>query len=501
MHVTRTAPGTPMPTDTRAWLRLLVATAALFTAYQPSLGADFLNYDDNWMIEYNDILKLPPSEAVRAMITDFSRQTRLELGAEYFPVRDLFVWAEVRLFGTHAPSMRLVSLGLYLAALFILREGSLRTFQHARWVDLAVIAFALHPVHAESVAWTTGQKELLALVFVFGALCLHAGESAHARVSVPLMVLLAMLSKSMSVSVLVLMLAQDLVMRRRLEPVRYTLCALVLACTMAIHVQVGQIMAFTLPPAGGSPWTAAMTMSVVMLRYLLTSLAPFALSVRYDVPDRLHWDAPAIASVLAVALLAGLAWRAYRRGQRLPAWAFLWFFGALLPVSQVMFQLQTRMADRYLWLAVWAPCVLGAWSLAALSSRVGRARPAVIALGMAYGAALFIACLQRAVLFSDPVLLFSDALAKTEHDLHAPYHLGWAFERRGRDAEAIAAYALVAQRASADDRSEKIARAEQSLAQLLAKRGRIDEANAVLDRLRARFADPRPARASVEHEH
>jgi hypothetical protein len=227
-----------------------------------------------------------------------------------------------------------------------------------------------------------------------------------------------------------------------------------------------------------------------MLRYVATSLVPWALSVRYDVPDRVQWDLP---SACGVSLVAGLfvlaAWLFWRRDQRMAGWAFMWFFGALVPVSQLWLQLENRMADRYLLLAVWAPCVLLAWTFWALYQR----SRFLGGLSIAWCAALLVITLQRSVLFGDDILLFSDALSKTTRDTHAPFVLGVAFEQRGQDALAMSAYHEASARIpltmkiQPGDRNMLI-HAEESLARLLAKHGRIDEANKVLDRLRARAA-------------
>jgi hypothetical protein len=470
----------------RRWSLLL--SALLLCAYVPSFAAGFLNYDDDWLIEQNPYLTAPLSRALPAMLFDFTKPVRMDLGAEYLPVRDLFLWLEVQLFGVHGPSLHTVSIGLYLAAVLCLRAGALRTLGQAWWVELAVLLFALHPVHAESVAWLSGQKDLLALLFVCAALWLHAGSSRHARWGVPVLVGLALFSKSMSVAVLVLLVAHDLYVARRPDPWRYLGSVLVIAGAMSLHMKVGDLVHMWGPPAGGSYASALMTMSVVMLRYLGTACFPVACSMRYDVPDRLAWDLPSAAGVACVLALALAAWLAWRRGQRLPAWALLWFFGPLLPVSQLLMQLENRMQDRYLWLSVFAPCVLFAWSLERLRARL----PRVGVVGALVATALLMLSLQRSVLFSDPVLLFSDALAKTELDTHAPYHLGWAFELRGQEELAIVAYRQVSERIppGADmppGGRDKIVRAERARARLLAKHGRIDEANAVLAQLQSRF--------------
>lgn len=476
------------------WGFLLVLL--IVVAYAPSFGAGFLNYDDNWLYQENPLLGPEAFRTPVLAFTDFSRETRLILGAEYLPVRDLFVWFQTRLFGIWAPGMHAFSVGLYVAAALLFRGALLRCLGRSFTTELAAALFAVHPVHAESVAWLAGQKDVLALCFVGAALFIHAGGRAHGRWSVPLLVLLASLSKSMSVAVLGLLLSQDLVMGRRPDGRLYAGSIAVVALAMSAHVYVGSLVGMVAEPLGGSRHHALLSMGPVWLRYLALCVAPWNLSISHDVPVRTEWDLPAVCGTLFVVAALVFAGLTCLRGKRRPAYLALWFFVPLAPVSQVLVPLQNSMADRYLWLSVMAPCLFASWAIGWAVAR-GFLSPVFSKVtGAAMVLVLTGATFDRTLTFSDSVLLFLDGTAKTVLEPDAPYQLGKALEEAGREDDAIVAFQEVLRRTHGT-RNRADVKASNNLARLLARRGALAEAEAVLRASLERFPNERKLRGNL----
>lgn len=406
---------------------LLGALVALL--YLPSLAGGYLPYDDDWLIERNTLLDAPFGEALWAIFFDFSRATRLTLGAEYLPLRDLSHLCEVALFGKSALGMRLVQLGLYLGALGLLRAAlQKRVTAVVAWVSVA--CFALHPIHVESVAWLAGRKDVLALLFVNGALACYVQEGRARWWAVPL-VMAAALSKSMSVICPGLLLAMDLLDKRRPAWLVLLSCGAVASLVFLLHLKVGASVGMVGGPLGESRVVAFWTMGEVWLRYLVALGNPPSLSVIYDVAPVLSASALSVAGWFAVAGTAGYAgWRALR-GETWALAVATWAWLPLLPVSQVLVPLQNVMADRYLWLS----CLALGLLLGKLWNTHVAARVAVlVALAVfAFGS------LERAELFGDPAALFADASRKASGP-RAPYQLGYALAQQGDADAAVAAY-------------------------------------------------------------
>ncbi|MDB4991028.1 MAG: repeat-containing protein [Myxococcaceae bacterium] len=481
----------------RAVVMPLVLVLALSIAYAPVFEAGFLNYDDPWLLLGNPFLSRnsPILPTLVAMATDLSRETRLALGAEYLPLRDVLVLLETRVFGMEPEPMHSLSFGLYVSAILLFRGAMLRSLGATWAVEFAVLLFALHPVHVESVAWLAGQKDVLALLFLSAALYVHARGLPRARVLTLLLFALACLSKSMSVAAIGLLAAQDFVQSRRLDRGLYAGLTLLALLVVLVHLHVGSLVHMVAAPAGGTRYTALLTMGPVWLRYLALCLFPTHLSVVYDVPDVTSWNAAVSAGyALVLGALALACWQARAarpspsmatkgvRAGRLGSYAFVWFFAPLLPVSQVLFPLENRMADRYLWLSVWAPCLLLAYGLRRLAERFVKNVPE--RASWLFGLPLvLVACMltfERSLVFGDSVMLFSDATLKTRRSGIGPYQLGKALEEQARDEEAERAFEEVLRRTEQTPALPIARQATNNYARLLARHGQLDAAERTL---------------------
>lgn len=458
------------------WLLAVVVVLV----YLPSLAGGYLNWDDPWLIRDNPVLANGSPHALLSIWTDLSRETRLTLGAEYLPVRDTELWLEARLFGLGPQLLRATSLGLYVVAVLLFRGALHRALSSFAAAEVAAWAFALHPVHVESVAWLAGRKDVLALVFVAAALFFYAGSSRNRLWSVPLSLALAHLSKSMTVTAVGLLFVHDLLARRKPEWRVLGISMAIAVAALAVHMKVGHVVHMTVPPAGGSRLAQLATMGPVWLRYLVVLVWPPALSLVHDVPVRTSFDALSALGYLAVVGwgVGVVLWR--KRDQRIVLASFAWFVVPLAPVSQVLFPLQNQMADRYLFLSVMAVALL----LGAVAARF--ARPGVALGGVAIAGWAF-ATLNRGSLFADSIAAFSDATKKTQYATMAPYQLGQAYEEIGVDARAIAAYREVLRRSEGHDEAGR--RATNNLAKLLARHGDLPGAERVLRSGRQRFPD------------
>src|SRR5687767_7833773 len=143
------------------------------------MTAGFLIIDDPWLIAQNPFLQAPSLDGLVAIWTDLSLKTRQALGTEYLPVRDTSHWLEAMLVGIHAPFMHVVNILIYAAAVVLLFVATKPAFNRVLPSLAAISLFALHPLHAESVAWLAGRKDVLALFFVAGALYAHTHRTKH----------------------------------------------------------------------------------------------------------------------------------------------------------------------------------------------------------------------------------------------------------------------------------------------------------------------------------
>ena len=300
MHETTSA--APPASLRTPWIGAALLVAFVVAAYAGSLAPAWLEYDDDWLVRENRVLADPSPVALVTAATDFSVPTRLALGAEYLPVRDAFVWLELRAFGPAPLPMRAVSVLLYAAACALLLGWAGRVPEVPA---LAVWLFALHPVHVESVAWLAGRKDQLALLFTAAALRVWAGERASLRrVLVPLLVALACGSKAMSVVVPLLFVAHDLLARRRTDRVGLLLSGAVALLAALVHARVGASVSMLAALPGGSRAAAVATMAPVFWEYVGLSLGLVRPSLVHPVPARTIADPVALLAIAGAAALA-----------------------------------------------------------------------------------------------------------------------------------------------------------------------------------------------------
>lgn len=461
---------------TQGWQRWLPAVLAVAVAvvYLPSLGGGFLNYDDPWLVRDNPVYTAPFRHALRTIWTDLGPAARNQLGAEYLPLRDTSHLLEFMVAGgPYAGLMRAVQLALYIGAVLLLRLALLRSLPQRWAAELAVWLFALHPVHAESVAWLAGRKDVLALLLLAGAFAVHAGTSRHRPWAVPLLLAGACLSKSMSAAAIALLPAIDLLKWRRPDWRVYGLSLLLCVPLAMVALHVGRMVGMPVPFWGGSRFHAAATMGPLWLRYLGLAVWPSGLSLVHDVPVREAWDVPAVAGISAMLVWAVLGAALARRRRPLVLAAWLWFVVPLLPVSHVVVSIENRMADRYLFLSVMGPALLAGVALLRLGRRG-------LVLGGTAAVALALLTALRAPLFTDSVLVFADATAKTTVNAIGPYQLGMALMEAGRDDEAMAAFRQAIARAQPPRVVGR--KAINALSRLLARRGELAEGEDLLRR-------------------
>lgn len=149
---------TPQATAVNTWLAVGLVFAMTIVAYLPAMHGGIL-WDDEAHIT---------REHLRSV--DGLRRIWVELGAtqQYYPLLHTAFWVEHKLWGDSLLGYHLTNVLLHAAAASLV-------FAIARKLQipgalLIALVFAVHPVHVESVAWITEQKNTLSAVFYLAAM-------------------------------------------------------------------------------------------------------------------------------------------------------------------------------------------------------------------------------------------------------------------------------------------------------------------------------------------
>ena len=360
--------GTRTTTARRTVFLLLVFGVIL--GYLPSLSYPPTNWDDPVYLQENPYLRsLAPANIAR-MFTD-------TYDANYFPLT-LFSYAMDYAAAGAAPAwVRLHSVlwhagTVVLVALLLLRLVP----QLAPWlVALFALYFGLHPLRYESVIWLSERKDVLCAFFFLLAFYLHVQSSQlaprdYARRALPWVVLaflLALLSKSMAVTLPPVILAHDWFLARdrmRLRTPAYALL-LALAIGFAALALASQQSAMSQP--GSLTLTSRLACATAApLYYVQKTVLPVALSPLHPMTYAPGWLTPRHLGGLAasLALIAGILFLRSRAPSA--AFGLAWFLAVLVPVSGIIPVGHAYVADRYSYL----PSVGLVLALAVLTARL-----------------------------------------------------------------------------------------------------------------------------------
>jgi hypothetical protein len=297
-------------------------------------------------------------------------------------------------------------------------------------------------VHAESVAWISGRKDVVSAAFVFAALLAHLrarrrGSAGLFALSAAL-ALLACLSKSTATALPGLVLAVEVLDPGRdpAAPVAWPRRMLRVVPSLAVCGAAALLAVWVGGRTGvrqaGRPLDAVLLIDLTVLRrYVVTCLVPIRLQLTHSdllgqvLTDPARRLSQAMLAAAALLPLAGALALSRRRG----AWFVgLWFLAGLAPVLNLV-PFSQWIADRFLCLPVLAPCLGLAWGVVWLAAR--RPRLAILAAAMVVGSWTGLAA-NRGREFTTSERLWQAQLALTPDDPLALRHLGDAHLRRAQ---------------------------------------------------------------------
>lgn len=129
--------------------------AATFIAYKPVWNAGYI-WDDDFYVTENKLLAAP--DGLKRMWFSID-----DVRSQYFPLTYTALRIEYSFWGLNSSGYHLFNILLHALNALLLWLLLRRLKLPGSWLAAAI--FALHPVHVESVAWITEQKNVLSLFF------------------------------------------------------------------------------------------------------------------------------------------------------------------------------------------------------------------------------------------------------------------------------------------------------------------------------------------------
>ena len=390
--------------------------------------------------------------------------------ANWHPATWLSLMLDCQWFGTNPGRMHLVNVFWHLANTLLL-FGVLKRMTGSLWPSAFVAAaFALHPMHVQSVAWITERKDVLSTFFLLLTLAAYAGyvrrPSAFRYAAALLLFALGLMAKPMLVTLPFVLLLLDywplnrfegawpqknsgrqagpsvpatdnhsILLRLLIEKVPFIALSVV-SSVITFLVQRGAMT----PMDGLGRKDRIFSAAMAYFQYIKKLFWPGDLAVLYPLgkpgdilPGQFALCVLLLLGVTLLVLLGG------RRRKYLPV-GWFWFVGTLVPVIGLVQVGSQAYADRYTYIPYIGLFIMMAWGLPELVSRWPQRRAVlgVMMVGVLTASGLW--AHRQTSYWKDGITLFSRTIEVTGNNAAIQNSLGVAYGRLGRYDEEIRAY-------------------------------------------------------------
>lgn len=423
-------------------LVLAVTTALVFS---PVARHGFLNLDDNRYVYDNP--------HIRAGITPESLKYAFSFDvSNWHPLTWLSLMIDFQFFGLDPSGYHVVNLGFHILNVLFL-FWVLHRMTQAVWPSAFVAAaFALHPLHVESVAWIAQRKDVLSGLFwilTMGTYTLYVEKPGYRRyVFTLLFFIFGLMSKPIVVTLPFALLLVDFWPLRRFDPVKWAGIRLALLEKIPFFLLAffSCLLTYSAQKQGGAvqTWEAislgarlgnAVTSYVA---YLGKMIWPVSLAVLYPHPGSVPLGQIVGSALILIAATALVLWRAPKAPYLAVGW--FWFLGTLVPVIGLVQVGAQGMADRYTYLPFIGLFILAAWGACDLakSLKIPNAILATIAVSI-LGAFMF-ATYRQVRYWKDNLTLYDHTLAVTQNNWLILNNRGNVYNGQGDYRRAIEDY-------------------------------------------------------------
>jgi len=368
-------------------------------------------------------------------------------------------------------------------------------------------AFALHPLHVESVAWASERKDVLSTFFWMLTMLAYVRYVEHPEVKRYLVILLVfalgLMAKQMLVTLPFVLLLLDYWPLRRLKFEEQSSCnsarktvfvsarqcileklpLLILSAVASVVVYLIQHVAGVVKSTTDYPLTGRIINAfVAYITYIGKMLWPSHLAIFYPHTGKdLSPLQGAGAVLLLLCITAAVLWKLRQRPYLAVGW--LWYLGTLVPViGLVQIGLQA-LADRYTYVPLTGLFIIIAWGTPDILSRL-RYRKAVLSLSAALLLSIFgVMAWCQVRHWRNGMTLYRHATEVVPNNSWSHYYLGEELVLQGRFDEAIGHFKQSLQL------DPDCAATKHSLGNALLQQGKLDEAIKIYEEFLPKLPD------------
>jgi len=428
-----------------SYLIIIFLIISSYASFSRIAGNDFINLDDDTYITENSFIQesLTFTSIKWAFVNRDSTMWQ--------PMTWISLMVDWKIFGANASGYHIINLLFHIGSVIFLFLFLLRTTNNLWSSAFAAAFFALHPLRVESVAWAAQRKDVLSMFFGMG--CLYA-YSFYVENLKPLryficliLLALALMSKSMLITLPFVMLLLDYWPLKRFQPftsnqefkipdrllwekVPFFILSVVSAI-LTIWAQYGNSSKdLTFP-------LRVINAAVSYVSYLSKTFLPVDLAVYYPF---VHFF-PLWQILGSLFILMALTLIAFHYVKKLPFLfvGWIWYLGALVPVSGLV-PVGTPMSDHYTYLPSIGIALILAWGIPDLIHNENTRKKILFPASIATLFMLAVLTWHQCGYWKNNITLFNHALQITRDNFLAHNNLAVALAKQGKNHEAIKHY-------------------------------------------------------------
>lgn len=438
------------------WLvPLLISLAGL--VYLPSVNYSFIWDDHALIVENRDLDAATPFQFFGQSFTHWWAKQGLIPHSYYRPLVMTSFWLDRKVWGPGPRGYHLTNILLNIIASVLVGLVLARLFPSFWPALLGGLAFALHPMHVESVAFVAGRTDVMMAMFTalafLGLLRYRRRPTLASGALTAGAFALALLCKEAAILFPALAFLPG---RRSQEPggskAKTWMLTLALLAVALLYLAVRALILRGSGPAWGETTLVQRVLLVINSfgRYVFISVVSFAHRLTH--PDLVRFAAPGWPTLVAVAAGAGLAGLVLRYRGAGPGLGALWFLLFMVPACNFFPPGPSYLSERLVYLPS-AGVVIIALAFAARVRRPALRR-VLFGAGAVYCAAMLVNTLNWLPVWKGDQALHETMARQNPDDARTMGGLGRTRKEAGDKPGAIAAFrrAVELDPASADYR-------------------------------------------------
>jgi tetratricopeptide (TPR) repeat protein len=456
------------------WIPAILVAAVTFVIFLPSLGYEFVNYDDDKFVYDNT--------NITSMSPDFFRWAFTNRQYQWSPLRwishalDYKLWG-INPAGHHFSSILLHSLNAFLVVILVaglyemrkrqtapqLAEEDDREFRRKALLAGVItgLLFSIHPLRVESVAWVSERKDVLFAFFFLLSLISYLSYYRHRdpdnSQKKPVYYLLALvffvmsvMSKAAAVTLPLVLVLLDFYPLKRIEfrsgpsvwrkVLVEKLPFFVIGGVVAlINIGVHESMGVIVPTEKISFAMRALLAIKTFAFYLMKMIWPFDLTLIYGEPYKVSVSMPeAVGLVFFLAAVTALCIFLWHKGKRIWLAVWMYYIVMLLPVSVIKVFSTSFAHDRYTYMPSIGPFLLVGLGGALLIEKMKGKNKIIPVLLLIVVFSLFAGLtVKQSAVWKNSITLWNSVLDHTPDFVSGYFSRGTAYIMTGKYSEAL----------------------------------------------------------------